>query len=651
MPDSLPERPSLPDRVRAAEVPGMRSLPTVLVGVLAVAALHFGRELLIPITLAVLLSFVLAPVVSGLRRLWLGRVPAVLLAALLALSGVLFVAGLMATQVAELTTEMPRYAYTMERKLDTLRGMTVDRIVAVLDRISGTLEETSPDPQTAPERAPSRAREAPPPLPVEVRQPEPTPLELTRRIVQPVLAPLANAAIVFVVAVFVLLQREDLRDRLIRLAGSSDLNRTTTALDDAARRLSRYFLTQLVINSAYGTVTGVALYLIDVPGALLWGTLAGLMRYVPFVGTPIAAAPPILLAAAVDPGWTMALLTAAWFLVGEAAMGQVVEPIAFGHSTGLSPVSVIIAAIFWSWLWGPIGLILAMPLTLCLVVLGRHVKRLAFLDVLLGDRPALTPPESFYQRMLAGDPDEALDQAEQLLRERPLSAYYDEVVMKGLQLAAADVARGALPAERLVPVRDAAHSVIADLADHAEVAAAPPPTKPAERKQPEPPSPKRTPEGPPPVLALPPGWTSPRAVLCVAGRGPLDEAAALMLAQLLGKHGLGAEVVPHEAVARDQTARLDVAGVAMVCICYLEITGSPAHLRYLLRRLRQRAPEARILVGLWPPEEAVLGDRELQATIGADGYAASLRDAVSACLEAARAAGTPAAGALAPAGK
>ncbi|HEV7268743.1 MAG TPA: AI-2E family transporter [Falsiroseomonas sp.] len=649
MPDSLPDRPSLPPRIRAAEVPGLSSLPLVVAGVVTVAALYFGRELLIPLTLAVLLSFVLAPVVSGLRRLWLPRVAAVLLAALLALSAGLFVTGLMATQVAELTAEVPRYAYTMERKLDTLRGLTVDPIVATLDRISGTLEETSPDSAAEPQRSPSRSREAAPPLPVEVRQPDPTPLEMTRRIVQPVLAPLANAAIVFVVAVFILLQREDLRDRVIRLAGSGDLHRTTTALDDAARRLSRYFLTQLVINTAYGTVTGVVLYLIDVPGALLWGTLAGLMRYVPFVGTPIAAAPPILLAAAVDPGWTMALLTAAWFLVGEATMGQVVEPIAFGQSTGLSPVSVIIAAIFWSWLWGPIGLIMAMPLTLCLVVLGRHVERLAFLDVLLGDQPALTPHESFYQRMLAGDPDEALDQAEQLLRERPLSAYYDEVVLKGLQLAAADVASGTLPLDRLQAVRDAARSVVADLADHPEVASTAAATKGAERNPPVSEGRPRVPEGPPATLALPSEWTSPRAVLCIAGRSPLDEAAAVMLAQLLGKHGLGAEVVPHVAVARDQLARLDVTGVAMVCLCYLQITGSPAHLRYTLRRLRQRAPGVQVLVGLWPPQEAVLNDREQQAAIGADSYAASLRDAVSACLEAARAASTPAPGALAPA--
>jgi hypothetical protein len=479
---------------------------------------------------------------------------------------------------------------------------------------------------------------------VEIRQPDPTPFELTRRIVQPVLEPLAIAAIVFVVAVFILLQREDLRDRLIRLAGSSDLHRTTTALDDAARRLSRYFLTQLVINTIYGMVTGVVLYLIDVPGALLWGTLAGLMRYVPFVGTPIAAVPPILLAAAVDPGWTIALAAAGWYLVGEAAMGQVVEPIAFGQSTGLSPLSVIVAAIFWSWLWGPIGLILAMPLTLCLVVLGRHVERLAFLEVLLGDRPALTPHESFYQRALAGDPDEALDQAEILLRDRPLSDYYDEVVLKALLMATADAARGSLPTEHLHLVRDATRTVIAELAEHPDS----PVASPEGRQSPSPPGLPREETPDPAPLVLPAAWTSPRAVLCVAGRGPLDEAAAVMLAQLLGKQGLGAEVVPQVAVTRDQLARLDVTGVAMVCITNLEITGSPAHLRYLVRRLRQRAPDVKILVGLWPSGDAVPGDRDARAAIAADSYATSLREAVSACLETARAASVPAPAGLAP---
>lgn len=630
MPETLP-----PPRVPAAELPGLRALLMVVVGVTVVVALALGRDVLIPITLAVLLSFVLAPVVDLLKRLWLPRAPAVLLAALLALGAMVVLGVLIGTQIAGLAADMPRYAFTVERKWEALREFTVGRLDAVMESVSSGLGRTAPE---APAAQPTGS-EAPRPIPVEVVPAVPTALETAQRILTPVLHPLATAAIVFVVAVFILLQREDLRDRLIRLAGATDLHRTTTALDDAARRLSRYFLTQFAINTAYGIVTWLVLLLIGVPGALLWGILAGLMRFVPYIGTPIAAIPPIIMAAAVDPGWTMVLLTVAFYTVGEATMGYVVEPLAFGNSTGLSPASVIVAAIFWSWIWGPIGLILAMPLTLGLVVLGRHVERLEFLDVLLGDRPALTPPESFYQRMLAGDPDEALDQAETLLKTRSLSSYYDEVVLKGLQLAATDAARGELPPERLVPLRDAARSVVADLVGHADED--PQPDK-ADDNAGATLDEKALPKRPPPEPApIPPAWSAERAVLCIAGRGPLDDVAAAMLAQLLGKHGIGAQALPHTEVARDQIGRLETAGVVMVCISYLEITGSPAHLRYLLRRLKGRLAGVPILVGLWPAEEAVLTDKAAQATIGADLYASSLHGAVTACLEQARKTGEP----------
>ena len=266
---------------------------------------------------------------------------------------------------------------------------------------------------------------------VEVHEPDPTPMQLAERIITPIVDPLSTTVIVLIVTIFVLLQREDLRDRLIRLFGSSDLHRTTTAMNDAARRLSRYFLIQLGINATFGLIIGIGLFVIGVPSPLLWGTVGLLLRFVPYIGAPLAAVLPLALAGAVSPHWSMMLWTAGLFAATEAVMGQVVEPLLYGRSTGLSPFSVVVSATFWTWLWGPIGLILSTPLTLCLLVLGRHVERLEFLDVILGDRPALTPVESFYQRMLAGDPDEAHDQAEVLLRDRPLSSYYDEVALKG----------------------------------------------------------------------------------------------------------------------------------------------------------------------------------------------------------------------------
>jgi hypothetical protein len=315
----------------------------------------------------------------------------------------------------------------------------------------------------------------------------------------------------------------------------------------------------------------------------------------------------------------------------------------YGHSTGLSPVSVVISAIFWSWLWGPIGLILSTPLTLCLVVLGRHVERLEFLDVLLGDRPALTPVESFYQRMLAGDPDEAQAHAEQLLKTSALSSYYDEVALRGLQLAANDAQRGVLRPTQVERIKTAIRELVDDLAGHEDVQPVSDEAKKAaevdETLAEAALSKTETVPGQAPDRAsLPPPWDGEAPVLCVAGRGPLDEAASAMLPQLVEKHGLGARLVPHEAVSRSNIRSLDLSGVGMICISYLDIRGNPAHLRYLLRRLREKAPGTPLLVGLWPGEDAVLSDPAMRSQIGADYYVSSLREAVEACLSVAHSA-------------
>ena len=290
---------------------------------------------------------------------------------------------------------------------------------------------------------------------MEVRQPDPGALESLQSLISPLLHPLATTGIIVIFVIFILLQREDLRNRLIRLAGSHDLQRTTAALDDAASRLSRLFLIQLLLNGSFGIIIGLGLWLIGVPSAILWGILAAVLRFVPYIGAAIAAAFPLALALAVDPTWSMLLWTLALFVVVEPIVGHVIEPMVYGHSTGLSPVAVVASATFWTALWGPIGLVLATPLTVCLVVLGRHVERLEFLDVMFGDRPALSPPEIFYQRMLAGDPTEASEKAEEFLKERSLSSYYDEVALKGLQLAQVDAERGTLDPERLTKIRDA----------------------------------------------------------------------------------------------------------------------------------------------------------------------------------------------------
>jgi predicted PurR-regulated permease PerM len=624
-----------PISVAPAETPGLSGLLTLAVAVVVVAGLYLGRTVLIPITLAVLLSFLLAPIVNLLRRIHLGRVLSVIVAVLLALSIILAVGGLIGSQIAGLAQDVPNYASTIRSKVETVQGFALSRMNLVMRRLGQQLEQ----PNTSQPKGPKSATDQKP-MQVEVHQPDPTPIQLAERVIAPIVDPLATTAIVLIVAIFVLLQREDLRDRLIRLFGSSDLHRTTVAMNDAARRLSRYFLIQLGINTAFGIIIGCGLFLIGVPSPLLWGIIGLLLRFVPYIGAPLSAILPLALAAAVSPDWSMMVWTAGLYLVTEVIMGQVVEPLLYGHSTGLSPFSVVVSATFWTWLWGPIGLILSTPLTLCLVVLGRHVERLEFLDVILGDRPALTPVESFYQRMLAGDPDEAREQAEVLLRDRPLSSYYDEVAVKGLQLAANDAARGVLTGVQLEKIKLSMQELIDDLDEHDDQE---PDTKDAlegattglsrsEQDLPKHPALGRIAED-----ALPPAWRAKAPVLCIAGRGPLDEAAASMLSQLLHKSGLKARVLQHEAASRMHLGSLDGEGVAMVCLCYLEIGGLPSHLRYLLRRLRQRLPAARLLVGLWPAEQAILTDDRLRAAVGAEVYTSSLREAVEACLEAARA--------------
>jgi hypothetical protein len=355
--------------------------------------------------------------------------------------------------------------------------------------------------------------------PLEVRQPDPGALESLQSLISPLLHPLATTGIIIIFVIFILLQREDLRNRLIRLAGSHDLQRTTAALDDAARRLSRLFLIQLLLNGTFGVVIGTGLWLIGVPSAILWGILAAVLRFVPYIGAAIAAAFPLALAVAVDPTWSMLLWTLALFLVVEPIVGHVIEPMVYGHSTGLSPVAVVASATFWTALWGPIGLVLATPLTVCLVVLGRHVERLEFLDVMFGDRPALSPPQIFYQRMLAGDPSEASEKAEEFLKERSLSSYYDEVALKGLQLAQADAERGALNHERQITIRDAVSEFTNNISDQEDRPPKINSTTDAEVTSAVETVAEDAPYEDLPILGkedLPPGWQGEHPVLCMA---------------------------------------------------------------------------------------------------------------------------------------
>ena len=631
-----------PAQVPPPITPGLRGLLTLAVGVVVVAALYFGREVFIPLVLAILLSFVLAPVVSVLRRLHFGRVPSVIVAVLLALGIILGIGAVLGTQVASLAGDLPRYQATVQQKVSGLQEGVLGRANALLQRINHQVHDASQKASAAGTTAAAPAGGTTPQAQlVRVQEPDPSPLTLAHNVLGPIVEPLTTVGIVLVVVVFLLMQREDLRNRLIRLFGSSDLHRTTVAMDDAASRLGTYFLAQLGMNAAFGVLIGLGLWFIGVPSPILWGVFSALMRFVPYIGAFISGLFPIALAAAVDPGWSMAIWTAALFLIAEPLFGQVVEPLLYGHSTGLSPFAVIVSTLFWGFLWGPVGLILATPFTVCLVVLGRHVESLEFFDVLLGDRPPLTPVENFYQRMLAGDPDEAREIGEQMLKERSLSSYYDEVALKGLQLAANDYARGVVTSAQLENIKLSCQGLVEDFEGRPDVEPEPDPKNRnpadvpslAERTHPKT---EAVPGQAPPIEQRPPAWQGDTPVLCIAGRGPLDEAAATILAQLLRKHGLGARVAPYEAVSRGRIRELDLSGVAMICISYLDISGSPAHLRYLLERLHQRAPGTPILVGLWPVGEKVLTDAALGRQLGADIYVSSLRDGVEACLRAAQ---------------
>ena len=620
-------KPSLvtprPTRIAAAATPPQALTSPLIVAALIMVGLYVGRDVLIPIAIAILLSFVLGPLVNLLRRWHFGRFLSVAASVILALGTAAALATLIGVQLADIAQDVPRYRSTIERKVEGLNDTPVGRIAGYVASIGRTMRETreeakpEPTPQSAPQAGPAPPEKA---ILVEVKEHAPGPMTMAGTLLSPILHPLATIGIVFVVLLFLLMQREDLRDRMIRLAGSSDLHRTTVAMDDAAKRLSRYFLVQLALNASFGVVVGVGLYCLGVPNPVLWGIFSALMRFVPYVGAFVSALFPLALAAAVDPGWSMVIGTLILFLVLEPVVGHFIEPMLYGQSTGMSPFAVLVSALFWTWLWGPVGLLLSTPLTVCLVVLGRHVDKLEFLDVLFGDRPALTPVENFYQRILADDPEEVQEHADLILKTRSLTAYYDEVVIRGLELAAHDAARGVLTTEQKGDIRTSVGGLIEELADRDDL-----------RGDTEA---KADPDAPRPA-AVPEAWRPAGTVLCVAGRSFVDEAACAILAQLLAKRGIGARVVPFSDLARAKIGAFDPGPARLMCIVSMAISGEPTHLRRLAERLRRKLPEACLVVGLWQADDATIDDAARRRAVDADIHVSSLRAAVEAVVAAA----------------
>jgi predicted PurR-regulated permease PerM len=618
------------------------ALTGVIFGFVIVACLYFGREVLVPIALAVLMSFVLAPPVRLLQSWRVPRSLAVVVVAVVAFSAIFSLGGLMVVEVNQLASDLPRYQSTLREKIRSLRGATA--VTGPLERASEVLQELNSELNGPKRGAPASAALTPPgaassdSIQVEIAKPTSSALQTLGAIVAALGSPLTTGGIVVIFVIFILAQRQDLRNRLVRLAGSRDIQRTTAAFDDAAQRLSRLFLTQVALNAGFGLVVGVGLWIIGVPSAPLWGMLAMIFRFVPYIGPVISAIFPLILAAAAATGWAMVLWTAVLFVIVETITGQIIEPLAYGHSSGLSPIAVITSATFWTWLWGPIGLILATPLTICLVVLGRHVDRLAFLTVILGDQPALMPAELLYQRVLARDPVEASEQARKFLREKPLLAYYEDVLLEGLKLAAADAERGLLDPERTLLIRDAVAEIVDDLSDHQD---APEPAHEAAVEAGEPAPFARTKKagefGCDTARELAQQKRTGRLVLCIPGLGLIDEALALIVTQLLERRGVGARAEEAGALSKARVSSLDTRDVALICLCYME-TPTPAQIHYAVRRLRRKAPAAIILIALLGGTIAIDDEEVIHALVKLDLVKASLRATVERILEIAPAA-------------
>ena len=591
---------------------GMFGMLAVLVAATVIAILYFAREVFVPITLAILLSFLLAPAVRWLRRLRVGRVTAVGFTAMLAFMAIAGFAAVVVGEISSLAQQLPEYRYNLQTKIRSLPGIVPGggvyrRATEMFRELSKELSRVGTQGAAESPRSATGAPEPQPakPMPVQVVEPEPGPLQIVESIIGPLLQPMAAGGLVIVFVIMILLEREDLRDRLLRLAGRRDLHRTTEAMNDAAQRISRYLLSQLVVNISCGLPIGIGLTLIGIPNAALWGILVVLLRFIPYLGIVIAAAFPLALAIAVDPGWMLLVWTALLIVCIELLVANLVEPLVYGGTTGLSPVALIAAATFWTWLWGPIGLLLSTPMTVCLVVLGRHVPQLQFLNVMLGNESVLTPVETFYQRILANDPEEATEQAEEFAKNSSLSEFFDEVAIPALARAQADSDRGVLSFEDRATFASAIECMVENLLEDEDAGAAP-----------------EHAAGPKPE-----GFSG---MVCVAGRNELDQAAALLLVNVLRmeRHiDIGAPLSA-DALSADTAYFPFFKDASVVCLSLIS-TSSPARARFLVRRIRRRAPRARILVGFWGSRTREAVSEEMARAISVQAVAFSLRDAVT----------------------
>jgi predicted PurR-regulated permease PerM len=543
--------------------------------------LYFGRVIFIPLALALVFSFLLTPLVSLLEKGHFGRVPATL--AVLILCFVL-AAGMgweVTGQILEITGHLRDYKANLEETIRSLhppKNGALGQATATVRELNSELAAAPGQIAGHPATEPKGTAHPSQPIPVQVTAPPSNLVQDLRTLLGPVAGPLETAGIVVIFTAFMLINREDLRNRLIRLGGQGRLTVVTQALDDASRRLSRYLLLQFLVNACYGSLFGLGLYLMAVPHALLWGVLAALLRLVPYVGTLIATAFPMAMALAVFPGWKHAAFILALFVILEGLTANLIEPWLYGAHTGISSLAILVAAVFWSMLWGPVGLILSTPLTVCLLLVGRYVPQLTFLEILLGDAPVLGPEELFYQRLLAMDQDEARNIAEEELREKSLESLYETVLIPALRLAEEDRHTDAVGERTSEFISQSTRELIDDLSD---------------RAHPQDPTGKDIDSNKDAADAQ----AIATDIVCVPARDVADELVGMMFAQVLGQAGYGATYLAIGTVD-DMLRQVAEGGYRLVCVSALP-PFAVGQARSLCKRLHARFPELKIVVGLW----------------------------------------------------
>jgi len=584
-----PARTEPPAAYRSSNLPRWAFLPTV---VLVIAVLYWAQQVLVPVAIAVLLTFVLTPVVGALEGFRLGRIPSVVAATILSLSLLFGVGWVVLWQMSALANDLPQYRLNILEKIADLRSLTsggaLEKVEQTVKDVKKELEETK-DPASEPK-----------PSQVVVAAEEESVFWPIPLATGPMLERLAASGLAIALVVFMLIQKEELRNRLIRIFGYSRLTVTTRALEEAGQRISRYLLAQLLLNSGFGLAVGILLFMIGVPYALLWGFMATLLRFIPYVGAWLGAIMPTALSLAYFPGWTTPLLVVGVFVVLELTTNLVLEPLLYGESAGVSEIAILTMAAFWTWLWGPIGLLLATPLTVCLVVFSKYVPETTFVTVLLSDAPALAPSVNYYQRMLAHDQDEGEEIVEDYLKKQSAEQLYDQVFVPALSLAKSDRRHGYLNEKDEQAVYDGTRFILDDL--------------PARRED-------ETAENGADTERIADQHTV--FTVGVPADGKADEVALVAFAKLLDRRRYTMDIISADILASEMVSLIEQKQPRLICIGAIA-PGGLAHARYLCKRMRGRFPEVKILVGRWGASENFQDARASLASAGADRVSATL---------------------------